>query len=240
MNKLFNKYLDIYDQLYYGSHSVYKREVGEVVKYFPKGTANILDIGCGTGKHALELFRLGYKVDCIDISPLAVKIAQKNLIKYQADIKLQDIARFKNTRNYDAAIALFIVLSYLPRQSDFAKALANIYKGLKKNGVFIFDVVNGQQLENNFEPELKFTHNGIKALWLRKLDPKKQILTASVLITKGKKIYNDKQIFRYYYPDQLRQILRCTGFKNIKIYTSYKGAKDFNKKKTKLCVICYK
>ncbi len=36
-------------------------------KFFNENTHKILDVGCGTGKHALELFKLGYSVDCLDI-----------------------------------------------------------------------------------------------------------------------------------------------------------------------------
>ncbi|MCX6744825.1 MAG: class I SAM-dependent methyltransferase [Candidatus Parcubacteria bacterium] len=240
MNKLFTKYLDLYDQLYYGSQVLYKKEVAEIIKFFPKKVENILDIGCGTGKHALELFKLGYSVDCIDISPLAVKTAKENLKKYRADIKLQNIVNYKSVKKYDAVLALFMVLSYLQKESDFTKALRNIYKSLNKHAVLIFDVVNGWQLENNFEPKLKVSGRGIKAIWSRKLVPQKQLLITSALITKGKNIYNEEENFRYYFPGQLKDILKQAGFKKVKIFIDYNGRKRYNTKRTKLCVVCYK
>lgn len=240
MNKLFTKYLDIYDQLYYGNQRLYKKEITEIIKYFPKQIKTILDVGCGTGKHALELFKLGYKVDCLDISPQAIKTAKNNLKKYQAKIKLQNIVNYKSEKKYDAVLALFMVLSYLQKETDFIRSLKNIYNSLNNNGVFIFDVVNGQQLINNFEPVLKIHGKGINATWNRQIVAPKQLLITSALITKGKNVYNDIEIFRFYQPNQLKMVLSKVGFKKIKIYTSYKGAKDFNQKRTKLCVICYK
>lgn len=51
----------------------------EVVRYFPDG-ARILDIGCGLGREAFELAKLGYKVVGIDISEEVISQV-KELVK---------------------------------------------------------------------------------------------------------------------------------------------------------------
>ena len=38
----------------------------------------ILDVGCGTGRHAIELTRRGYLVTCVDLSESMLEKAQKN------------------------------------------------------------------------------------------------------------------------------------------------------------------
>lgn len=41
----------------------------------------ILDIGCGTGRHAIELARRGYRVTGIDLSPSQIEQARAKIVK---------------------------------------------------------------------------------------------------------------------------------------------------------------
>lgn len=40
---------------------------------------NIINLGCGTGKHDIELARPGYRCKGIDMSPLMIEIASPNM-----------------------------------------------------------------------------------------------------------------------------------------------------------------
>ena len=51
-----------------------------VEKYKLEGNVKILDIGCGTGEHTLELLKKGYKVTGVDLSNEMLKIAKKKLL----------------------------------------------------------------------------------------------------------------------------------------------------------------
>ena len=58
----------------------YRREVAELTKVYQKhGVKNILDIGCGTGGHAIELAKLRYKVIGLNRSPRMTKYAEKKI-----------------------------------------------------------------------------------------------------------------------------------------------------------------
>ncbi len=49
--------------------------VAEALAGAPRGRA--LDVACGCGRHALVLADLGYEVDAVDISPLALEYARE-------------------------------------------------------------------------------------------------------------------------------------------------------------------
>ena len=69
----------LYDLIY--SKKDYKAEtnlISELIKKFLSSKVNILDIGCGTGQHTLELLKKGYKVTGVDLSNEMLKIAKKN------------------------------------------------------------------------------------------------------------------------------------------------------------------
>jgi ubiquinone/menaquinone biosynthesis C-methylase UbiE len=73
-----------------------------------KPGSRILDIGCGTGRHAIELAKRRYRITGIDISKGMLKEAEKTAKK--AKVKVEwvhaDATRFKSNKLFDAVICL--------------------------------------------------------------------------------------------------------------------------------------
>ena len=241
MNELFEKGLKLYDELYYPDSSLYKQEVDQIVSFLPSKVKTILDVGCGTGKHAAELCKLGFKVDALDLSDDSIKATKKLLSKYDSKVIRADIVCYSSEEKYDAVISLFQVLSYIKNILDFKKALNNIHKMLNPGGVLLFDVVNGSHIENNFEPTFSKKVKDFEIIWERERDKKSNLLTGKMTVNKnGKKIFEDLQIFRYFLPEILKKYLSDSKFSRIQIYSDFKKNKDLNRKRTPLCVICRK
>ena len=62
----------------------YKDEANKVntlLKKYGKSVHKIIDFGCGTGRHGLELMNLGYQYTGIDMSEAMIDIAKNNLKK---------------------------------------------------------------------------------------------------------------------------------------------------------------
>jgi cyclopropane fatty-acyl-phospholipid synthase-like methyltransferase len=70
--------------------------------------SRILDMGCGTGRHSIELAARGYHPTGVDISPGMLSIARKNAAAKGLEIEwIQADARsWQSDRLYDAAICL--------------------------------------------------------------------------------------------------------------------------------------
>jgi SAM-dependent methyltransferase len=111
---------------------------------------SILDLGCGTGGHALPLARRGYAVTGIDRSEAMLTIAGQ---KVQGEVwgdgtqpptfvraEMQDLDL---GQRFDAAIMMFAVLGYQASNEGLAKALASVYRHLNPGGVFTGDVWYG-------------------------------------------------------------------------------------------------
>lgn len=106
-----------------------KHELDFILHSLTKDPLTILDIGGGTGRFALPLCKLGYKVTNIDIDPIAVELSKMKGIEESYCINLED---FEGS-GYDAVLAIEIFLVTKP---ELLMSKAN--QLLKGNGILIF------------------------------------------------------------------------------------------------------
>lgn len=114
----------------------------------PAGS-HILDVGCGAGRHAVELARRGYQVTGVDIS--AGMLAEAERATREADVEVElvhtDATQFTSDRLFDAAICLCEgAFSLLGSEDDPIEhdlvILRNVHATLKPGASFILTTLN--------------------------------------------------------------------------------------------------
>jgi SAM-dependent methyltransferase len=143
-------YADAYDALY--RNKDYEGEVDLIERVLTRhglgGARRVLDLGCGTGNHALPLARRGHTVAGVDRSPgmltrARAKAATENL-EPSVVFHLADIREFDLGQRFEAALMMFTVLGYQFEDADLMAALAVVRRHIEPGGLFIFDVWNGR------------------------------------------------------------------------------------------------
>ncbi len=137
MTNLFDSLACFYDLLYEDKET--QKEVlyvKNLIDKFSNESTSVLDLGSGTGRHGIELAKLGYEIQGIEKSKRMVENA--NVFSGFSIIE-GDIRSFKLKKKFDCAISLFHVMSYLNTNEDIIEVFENISTHLKKNGLFIFD-----------------------------------------------------------------------------------------------------
>ncbi len=127
-----------------------RAEVAFIVRELNLKEGNsILDIGCGTGRHSVELARQGFRMTGVDLSEAMLAEAKKAANKAGVDVEFihSNAAKFVPTREYDAAISLCEgAFSLFGKDEDpFTRDLAilgNIHKALKPGGMFLMTVLS--------------------------------------------------------------------------------------------------
>jgi SAM-dependent methyltransferase len=137
---------DFYDDLYkekdYAAEADY---VDALIQRYSPGAQSVLDLGCGTGRHAIKFAEKGYAVIGIDRSPEMIAKARGHREQLPPDLRERlsfgpgDIRDFRLDRQFDAVVALFHVISYQISNDDLLAALTTAKTQLRENGVFIFD-----------------------------------------------------------------------------------------------------
>ena len=144
-----------FDSKYY--HILYKNRNTQEANFLIKNLVNLLipdknslimDLGCGSGRHSIELNKMGYKVDGIDLSTKSLEIAkpfENSRLKFiHADFRKLD---FEN--KYDIVLNLFTSFGYFDKENEHAQVFKKIFKSLKNNGHFVLDFLNTKKAIKN-------------------------------------------------------------------------------------------
>lgn len=144
--KTFSNYARYYDLL--NQQKDYQKEVDYIISLlnnFAPNASNMLELGCGTGLHAINLAEKGYHITGVDQSQDMINIAQEriktlpNSISNLLNFNIGDIRNYSNDKSFDVALSLFHVVSYQISNNDLNQSFDTVSKHLKPGGIFIFD-----------------------------------------------------------------------------------------------------
>jgi len=117
------------------------------------GCESVVDIGCGTGNHAIRLSRSGFKVTGLDISSAMLKIAKEKNQEAKIEFIQGDMRKIENLipkgQKFDAAICLGTTFSHLIKNKHVQALLNGLHKILRENGLFIFNARNAGKIDED-------------------------------------------------------------------------------------------
>lgn len=149
--EFFDSYASQYMQEPFTADSVRETEFLLEVLRLPSG-ATILDVGCGTGRHAVELARRGYVVTGLDLSSGMLAEAAKAAARSGAEVELiqADATDFRLDRTFDAAVCLcegaFTLMGAEDPFEHDASILRNVHAVLGLGAPFVLTASNGMRL----------------------------------------------------------------------------------------------
>jgi SAM-dependent methyltransferase len=103
----------------------------------------VLDLGCGTGHHAVELARRSYGVVGYDLSLQQLAIATE--VAQEAQVKLNflqgDMREMAFEEMFDGIFCWNTTFGYFDDEKNLA-VLARVFRALRPGGMFLLDVIN--------------------------------------------------------------------------------------------------
>lgn len=107
----------------------------------PQDAKRLLDLGCGAGRHLLELARRGYQATGIDVSPEMVAFAQEEARRRQLSVTVTagDLRRLHLSGTFDAAFCFMDTFRFLLTNDEILKHLRTVAKHLAPGGLYLTD-----------------------------------------------------------------------------------------------------
>jgi 2-polyprenyl-3-methyl-5-hydroxy-6-metoxy-1,4-benzoquinol methylase len=190
----------------------------------------ILDVGCGTGRHAIELSKRGYHVTGVDLSESQLRRAREKAMAAGLSIDFQrlDARSLPFDAEFDVAIMICEGGFSLMETDEMNYAiLKNVTKALKPKAKFIFTTMNGLfplfHSVNEFYASTKEDGNSTcKSLSFDLLTFRDHNTVEFEDDSGNKKTLECNE--RYYVPCEITWLLKSLGYTAIDIFGARLGA----------------
>ncbi|MFP4164547.1 MAG: class I SAM-dependent methyltransferase [Chitinispirillaceae bacterium] len=225
--RMFRNYALKYDQEEFTKGTVKEVDFIEYELSFDKNK-RVLDVGCGTGRHAVELARRGYDVTGIDLSRSMLSRAQKKARDASVEVNYiqADARNFSFSPQFDMVIMLCEGAFPLMETDEMNFViLQNAANALKSDAKLILTTLNG----------LFPLYHSVKVfLDTNMVDGVSSDNSFDLMTFRDHSVYevtddSGKQITlkcneRYYVPSEITWLLKTLGFHNIGIFGCPQGA----------------
>lgn len=233
--ELFTNFANSYDKEVYTTGTIKEVDFIESEINYDKKKKN-LDIGCGTGRHSIELLKRGYKVHGFDLSENQLAKAREKAeacgVTFECERK--DARNFDYNFEYDVGIMIceggFSLME--TDEMNFA-ILLNAFKSIKPRGKLVFTTLNGlfplfhsvKDFINNADGSERTQNNSFDLMTFRDHS------TFEVVDDSGvKKTLTCNE--RFYVPSEITWLLKSAGFVSVEIFGAKLGAFSRNDKLT--------
>ena len=228
--EVFGDYARYYNLLYkdkdYSSECSF---VLECLRQCGRSPQTLLDLGCGTGRHAFETARQGLAVTGVDMSQTMLAMGWQALKSFSASATCPlpeffegDARSVRLGRTFDAVTSLFHVMSYQNTEEDALAELETARQHLQPDGIFLFDFWYGPGVLTDPPTERDKVMEDADTLVLRHATPVHRFNDNIVDVhyhialtdkhSGERKELSEKHSMRYWFFPELEYLARKAGF----------------------------
>jgi len=231
MSKVFgSEYAGAYDTLYkekdYDSECALLEKIFRQYSQAPVHT--VLDLGCGTGNHALRLAAKDYEVTGVDLSSDMLRAASAKARERGLAIRFQecDMCRLQLPGTFDACVIMFAALGYQIENENVLAALRGVRQHLRAGGILVFDVWYGPAVLAQRPGERTRVIKTVDGMLLRssngRLDTYRQLCAVDYRVwhIRDRQLQDETQEthqMRYFFPQELKLFLQVAGFELLRL-----------------------
>ncbi len=181
--------------------------------------SKLLDVGCGYGRHAIELGQSGFQVTGIDLSlPLLIRAADESQKRaLSVSFVHADMREMTFDAQFDGAYSMLTSFGYFDEETNF-KVATSILRALKPGRRFLIETVNRDYVAAELPTRVWWEGDG--CVVLEEVDfnfhTSRINVRRSLVFADGRQVEQEISI-RAYSLHELGKLLRQAGFRVIEV-----------------------
>ncbi len=185
--------------------------------------AQVLDLGCGYGRHAMELAARGFHVVGLDLStPLLVRGGEE---AHRRGLTINfvrgDMRELDFEDQFDACYCLFSTFGYFDDETN-KKALQNVAQALKPNGKILIEILNRDYVIADLPTRVWWEGDGcvvLEEVELNYFSSRIQV-NRSVVFDDGRQLEQEISV-RAYSLHEVGKLMHAAGFRVLEVSGGY-------------------
>ncbi|MDQ3369299.1 MAG: methyltransferase domain-containing protein, partial [Myxococcota bacterium] len=185
--------------------------------------AQVLDVGCGYGRHAMELAARGFHVVGLDMStPLLVRGGEEAHRRgLQINFVRGDMRELDFESQFDGAYCLFSTFGYFDDETN-KKTIANIARALRPGGRMMIEILNRDYVIADLPTRVWWEGEGcvvLEEVELNYFSSRIQV-NRSVVFDDGRQLEQEISV-RAYSLHEVGKLLHAAGFRVLEVSGGY-------------------
>jgi SAM-dependent methyltransferase len=229
MSSYEGRHAELYDLFYAAKdYEAEARFVHERLLQAAQGSARrVVDLACGTGRHAIALERLGHEVVGVDHSPSMIEVARRRAAREGAAARFEvgDLAALQVPRApFDAATCLFDAIGYVGTNEALARTFAGIHAAVRPGGLLVFEFWHAAAMLREFDParvrRFDVPEGQVVRVSETELDCERQLARVTYTVLERRSdgafaSFQETQTNRYFLVQEMAHWLTSSGFEPL-------------------------
>jgi SAM-dependent methyltransferase len=171
----------------------------------------ILDLACGTGRHAFQLAQRGFTVVAADLSPTLLNVARRKNASHATHLRIvrADMRLLPFAMSFAAVVQLFTSFGYFPDDESNSRVISNVAAVLLRGGWYMLDFLNPAYVRRNLVPTSMQMIDGIEVVQHRSITGDRVEKRIEVLLPDAPRIYLES--VQLYTPTQIFSMMEDAG-----------------------------
>lgn len=191
----------------------------------------ILDLGCGPGRHAIALAALGQEVTAVDLTSCLLDQGRQQAAQASTggargsiDWIQADMRDFRRPDGFDLVICMWSSFGYFDDSEDDLRVLQRCRENLRDGGTLVLDLVGKEIVCRDLQPvHVTEYDNGMLLVERPTLEQEMTVYDNEWTLIRDGQVHQARWHHQLYSGAEIRGLLQEAGFSNVQLQADLEG-----------------